>query len=148
MSAKAITNAKRRKKEIIKELEEIDQFLELAEKFSGEKGGVSGGPSGGGTPKSSVSKPGEIVAASRKVIHANGKPMNRTEILDKLKGTGIVVSGKDQANTLGTTLSRASDKIVYLKGFGYWLRECHYEPAEYNADAPRDDANIKRMYAR
>ena len=145
MSAKAISNAKRRKKEILKELDEINQFLELAEKFSGEGASTSTNPTGGGSPKAGGAKTGEIVAASRKVIQVHDKPMNRSEILSKLEEDGIIVSGKDRANTLGTTLSRATDKIVYLKGFGYWLRESDYELAGYQANAPREDGTVKRF---
>lgn len=130
MSAKAITNAKRRKKELEKELAEIDQFLELAGKFSDPLFSETPSPSGGGTPVSN-SKPGELVAASHKAIKANGKPMNRSELLNALTDVGIIVSGKDPANTLGTTLSRASEKIIHLKSFGYWIVDEDYPIAGY-----------------
>ncbi|WP_108262273.1 hypothetical protein [Mangrovicoccus ximenensis] len=63
-------------------------------------------------------------------------PLQRGELLNELESLGVVIHGKDRAtiaNTMAARLSRM-DKVVNLKGYGYWLASREYSPANYTGD--------------
>lgn len=69
---------------------------------------------------SSVSK--AIRAVARDLATRLGRPVRRTEILDALRASGIVVGGKQPAKTITRIMTRAKDEFAH-EGDGYVLRE-------------------------
>lgn len=48
-----------------------------------------------------------------------GRPLSRSELLQRLEGMGHAIEGGDKSKVLGTNLWR-SRKFVNVKGQGYW----------------------------
>ncbi|MDW9386699.1 hypothetical protein GOA99_18780 [Sinorhizobium meliloti] len=69
---------------------------------------------------SSVSQ--AIRAVARDLTTRHGRPVRRTEILDALRASGIVVGGKQPAKTITRVMTRAKDEFVH-EGDGYVLKE-------------------------
>ena len=63
----------------------------------------------------------KTVEASLELIADAGRPLNAGELLDGLKGRGMIITGKDPRNVLATALWRDQGKqIVRLDKRGYW----------------------------
>lgn len=69
------------------------------------------------------------------LILDEGRPLSRTELLQKLKQRGFEVEGTDKSKVLGTNLWR-SQKFHNLKGIGYWPIS-HPVPTDYALCATR-----------
>lgn len=83
----------------------------------------------------------EFEEAARAVLRDADRPQQRGEMLAALDRGGIVVGGKDPANTLASRLTRMHD-IVNLRGYGYWLKDRPYPQAGYVvSDGSADEAD-------
>ncbi|WP_156369181.1 hypothetical protein [Aureimonas sp. Leaf324] len=60
-----------------------------------------------------------IREGARKVLRETGRPMNRAELLEALRGRGVEVKATDPARAVGRVLWR-SEEFVHLDD-GYWL---------------------------
>ncbi|WP_279480381.1 hypothetical protein [Aureimonas sp. SK2] len=60
-----------------------------------------------------------IREGARRVLEETGRPMNRAELLEALRGRGVEVKATDPARAVGRVLWR-SEEFVHLDG-GYWL---------------------------
>lgn len=134
----AIANAMRRRQEISVELEEIDIFLRLHAKYSSETGVTFRARIG--TPDNSaandVLRPGqrrlsppEIADFCAQLIREENRPLSRTELVELLRGRGIVLPSQDRSRYIGTILWRNRERFVNLAGRGYVLAES-LSPAE------------------
>jgi hypothetical protein len=87
----------------------------------------------------------DVADAARQIIADRGEPVSRAELFKELAERGIEIrSDSDPEMVLSTMLWRMRDKVVRLKGGGYWLAERPWEPAGYDllqsdgASAPLD----------
>lgn len=85
------------------------------------------------------SKKEEVAAAARRIIEAEGRPMSRTELYERLIGGGLTINGADPEMVLSTMLWRMRDQVVRLAKGGYWLAGKPYKAEFYSADPQRDD---------
>lgn len=131
----ALENAKRRLAELTKELEEIQTFISLHERYEKLSTGVPGtrlraevspdvlksgvmhrhSPRGGLTPK-------EIVELVSRILRESGQPLTRGEIVTRLILRDVDLPGEDKARYVGTIMWRHKSKFVNIEGRGYWLR--------------------------
>jgi hypothetical protein len=88
----------------------------------------------------------EIAEFARKLAEDRGAPVSRKAIATALEQEGTVLEGSDPDMVLSTMLWRMKDRIVRLKGFGYWPREMDYEPASYKANTVPEDESGRRRY--
>ena len=61
----------------------------------------------------------EMMAAARRLILAEGRPLTRSELLQRLEADGYVVDGADKSKVLGTNLWR-SEQFQHIGKKGYW----------------------------
>jgi len=73
----------------------------------------------------------EVAERACEAISDAGKPLSRNELYGVLPAMGIVIEGKDPPVVLQTMLWRMKERIVHLKGHGYWPRDRPYVPAAY-----------------
>jgi hypothetical protein len=144
MATNPMAQLLRRKKEIQrllvaleKELKDIEKaeksVFDLAAKLAPASDDKSDeGGDGGPSRNRSGARPAQIVKAAKDILLNAPHPMLRGELLDRLAADGVEIVGANPANTLGTTLSRAPNVFVNLRGFGYWLRVRVYSPAGYH----------------
>jgi hypothetical protein len=144
-------------KELERELKDINKVLAPVEKMGGKylaKERSGGGSSEGGLPKPHQGpKPAEVLNHVEEIIREANRPQTRGELMQALKQRGLQFAGKNPANTLGTTLSRApaNTKFINLARFGYWLRALPYPPANHVANGedrepPGEDSNAHHVH--
>lgn len=61
----------------------------------------------------------ETLAEARRIIIAEGRPINRSELIRRLEAEGYVIDGRDKSKVLGTNIWR-SKRFVHVDGKGYW----------------------------
>lgn len=64
----------------------------------------------------------EMMAAARRYIIAEGRPLTRSELLQRLEADGYVIEGGDKSKVLGTNLWR-SEQFQHVGKKGYWPRD-------------------------
>jgi hypothetical protein len=74
--------------------------------------------------------------AAERVILREGRPLSRSELMDRLQDEGFTFPGTDKVKVFGTNLWR-SRRFVSLKGIGYWP-EAHKLPAQYQSAEHRE----------
>jgi len=72
----------------------------------------------------------DVASAALEIIRKFGRPLSRRDLFERLAKAGVEIAGKDPEMVLGTMLYR-DDRIVRLRGHGYWPKEEVYEPAFY-----------------
>ena len=72
----------------------------------------------------------DVTDKALQIVREAARPLSRRDLFERLAGRGVVISGKDPEMVLGTMLYR-DDRIVRLRGHGYWPRDEVYEPAFY-----------------
>lgn len=73
----------------------------------------------------------EVAEVARQIIRERGEPMTRDELFEALTSKGITIHGQNPPVVLQTMLWRMQERIVHLKGYGYWPREDAYMAADY-----------------
>lgn len=68
---------------------------------------------------------------AREIILDAGRPVPRKELFEDLASRGIHIHGKDPEMVLSTMMWRMPQDFIRLAGYGYWLRELPYAPANY-----------------
>jgi hypothetical protein len=146
-------NAQRRREELRRELEEIDLFLRLHQKFSGgtktEPVATSDDTRAASEeshpvlsrPERKRNLPKHMMAKEvRKMILERRVPMTRTDIVEALELKGIPVAGRDKSKAIGTIMWRMRDRFRNIEGLGYWPIDLPYppEPIERTADRTAD----------
>lgn len=76
---------------------------------------------GGNSKRARSAYVAEMMAAARRLILSEGRPMTRSQLLRRLEQEGYVVDGKDKAKVLGTNIWR-SEQFDHVDGLGYWPR--------------------------
>jgi hypothetical protein len=174
MSDAAYENAVKRQAELKQELLEIEGFLRLWHRFSGEKQERNGAASGASDLDLGITAADIQAAANRLDVrsrrakraakaprglprHEVGEfarkfmleakhPLTRGDLVQEFKARGIRVGGKDPERNMGTLMWRLRPVFVQLEGFGYWPRDMDYEPANYAASGfvESDDQKAER----
>lgn len=120
----ALANALRRRAEIQKELEEIDLFVKLHERFAGtnpehvsqivqESDGIGTRVRG---------RPADFADYMETVLRGADMPLSRAALVTEVEKRGIEIPSTDKQRYLGTILWRHRDRFVNIEGKGYWLR--------------------------
>jgi hypothetical protein len=155
----AYQNALRRRAELRQELDEIETFLRLYEKYvslagsvqdtSAIKGDLTMGHADNSAP--TPDQPPEHVAGMalvphiRRVILDIGRPQSRSGVVKALSDRGIQVGGQDPVTNVGTIMWRAKQEFINLKPHGYWPRDVAYAAVGYDPaqDAEPDEEDRK-----
>jgi len=72
----------------------------------------------------------ELEKVVERVIIAHGAPLQRGELMHRVKQMGLVVGGQNEATNFGSKLSRAT-RLVNISGYGYWPKDRPFEPGSY-----------------
>lgn len=131
----ALENAKRRFAELKKELEEIQTFIALYERYSGLSTELSTGTYSAevspDTQKYGVTNkrirnagltPKGIVELAERVIRESGRPLTRGDLVAMFAARDVELPGDDKARYIGTIMWRHKSKFINIEGRGYWLR--------------------------
>ncbi|MCT8002840.1 hypothetical protein NZL82_13245 [Sphingomonas sanguinis] len=76
-----------------------------------------------------------VMDAAEAVIAEAGKPLSRSELMDRLESQGFHFPGTDKTKVFGTNLWR-SKRFLNLKGIGYWPKGVPL-PAKYQSAEKR-----------
>ena len=174
---RALANAHKRRSELRRELELVESFISLYERFAEDVSSNQASLPLARTPVFAppVAVQTESEGASDAELHrdlkpanrpsrglsreelrpliaeelkAAGKPLTRGQILRRLDAKGIPVGGEaDRAKNMGTILWRLKDSFVNLPNLGYWLKDQAYPPAEYDPDDLNSPDFIQRTLA-
>ena len=142
----AYQNAMKRRAELRQELDEIETFLRLYEKFAGAPAAHNNTLESRvqhdqlSTPHLETVSGMKLVPHIRKAILDSGRPLPRGDVVKALSDRGIKVSGQDSAQSVATLMWRAKGEFVNLKPHGYWPRDVAYAPASYD---PAQDKNAE-----
>lgn len=146
----SIVNALKRKKELQRELAEIEQFLALHRKYSGTKSEdvETDRPSASDdealwqhykttaenmaavramkaeVPSTAKVRgaPANFAEIAERIIKDEGHPMTRAELVSAIEARGVPIPSSDKPRYIGTILWRNQDKFENIEGAGYWLR--------------------------
>lgn len=90
-------------------------------------------------PKPKNPRKEDVAEVAIEIIRENGDPMTRDDLFEALKARGIQIEGKNPPVVLQTMLWRMQERIVHLKGYGYWPREDAYMAADYVDNSEPDE---------
>lgn len=79
--------------------------------------------------------PHEIADQAARLIEEAGRPLTRSQIVDKLRENGVHLVGNDINKNVGTILWRQKGRFVNLPKLGYWLADRPL-PGLYDPSAP------------
>ena len=82
--------------------------------------------------------PNEIADQAAQLIEDAGRPLTRSQIVQKLKERGVQLAGGDINKNVGTILWRQKGRFVNLPRLGYWLADKRL-PGLYAP--PREDSS-------
>lgn len=150
MTDQAYRNAVKRRNDLLKEIKEVEIFLEMYRRFSGTKvdetetqeslsplTGMYAQPDAvepAPLRKKRRGNPEVIADAAERIIRESGHPMVRSAIAEALEMGGIEIPSGDKARYLGTVLWRQSDRFINLDNQGYWLKGVPNKEAGYDPD--------------
>jgi len=118
---------------LISEYEQLESKAPVANSGNYELS-FEGRPTRGRTRTSTTDLTAIFDAAEAMIMEA-GKPLSRSELLDRLEARGFQFPGTDKVKVFGTNLWR-SRRFLSLKGLGYWP-EAHPLPAAYRTAEQR-----------
>ena len=121
-----LSKALKRREEVLLELEALEGFIKTYEKllslreaegqFSTDEPNLFQPPTKRAAHAERIAG---MVAAARKIIIAENRPMKRGELRERVEALGHRVVGKDKNKVFGTNLWR-SGKFRMVEGQGYW----------------------------
>lgn len=140
----ALANALKRKKELERELKDIEQFLRAYKRFAGRDSGrvkssedtqpvneAAGANfaqlvpfrfSVPASPTKRRGRPGDFASIVEGILRQEGRPMTRGELATAVEAAGHTIPSVDKARYLGTILWRHDRKFENIENRGYWLR--------------------------
>lgn len=134
MADDAYNNAIVKRDRLLKELEEVNNFLKMYHRFAPKAPAKSEGtpmaaPDPGGfapvrreqTGKR-VSVPERFAPIIRGILLREGRPISRATMLKMLEDNGTPIPGQNPAKNLGTIMWRLPQLFTNIEGFGYWLK--------------------------
>lgn len=69
----------------------------------------------------------ELERVVEQVLVANGAPLQRFELMERVKALGVIIGGRNEITNFGSKLSRA-EKLMNLPKLGYWPKDRPFEP--------------------
>ena len=149
MEEKVYQNALARRTALMKELADLDTFIQMYERLAGMEPSqgvvVDGSPlpekkvAATHKPRKRINRSEDIARMTRMVLLARNKPMTRGEIVDALEDRGVTLGGADKSKNIGTILWRLKDQFINLEGHGYWIRDLPYPEADYDPNDPNSE---------
>jgi hypothetical protein len=147
--AQKIAAAEEQIKEWRAKIQRAERFIADWEEFSGQKAPDTAEKRSGIVKRTNlpVQKPQNpkkehVAEAACQIIRENGEPMTRDELFSALSEKGIIIHGQNPAVVLQTMLWRMKDRIIHLKGHGYWPREDAYMAADYEVGGDEPDGDV------
>lgn len=153
-----LSEAIRRRQELVQELEKIEQLINLLgwwrdEAIARPAKTQAGPPTHRPfdlahdqqlpkpeSPPEPFATPAEVIRETLIVLSEHGRPLKRGQLLKELADNGVRIRGGDKSKVLGTTLWRAKDKIISIDGWGYWIKDRPSPLAGYKPERdPIDD---------
>lgn len=133
--ATALQNALKRKKELQRELAEIEQFIVMHQRFATLSEAAAAArdiaADASPTPESSASdmsdkkrgRPAEFADLIEEILKETRKPLQRNEIVVLLEKRGIDIPSDDKPRYIGTILWRQRERFINIPNKGYTVRE-------------------------
>ena len=130
--ADLIAEARRRIEELEVELEELRNFIAVADRLAGREAQPTPSrtrlpqhrPSAPRTDAFPGSSPKAIVAGVHDILSAGGETLDRDVLIDRLAERGVTVPGMYPNKNLGTILWRNQRLFEHERGTGYrWTGE-------------------------
>jgi len=123
----AIQNALRRKEELQRELDEIEVFIAVHNRFATtddrpaarqpKVAGKRARPEVVRSPR--TSRPANFANLVDEILAELGRPMTRAELVNAIEARGVSIPSGDKQRYLGTILWRRRDLFVHHDGVGY-----------------------------
>ena len=130
--ASAIDNARRRLAELEKEIEEIQKFIELHERYlklstdsdaADDNEIVSSDISQKQRKSRKTRMPTtNLVDMIERIIREANHPLTRGELVEMLEARDVELPAADKPRYVGTIMWRNKSKFINIEGHGYWLR--------------------------
>jgi len=129
-----------RRRELLVELDILNDFIEAYEKLRGLRpvetspvtvGGSSDTSGRRGRPRNSAT-PSEIAELARTILIEHGEPMTRSQLAEAIESRGVALVAKDKAKNVGTILWRYRDQFLNVPGQGYWPKDAPNEELGYH----------------
>lgn len=139
MAEDAYKNALAKKQRLLRELEEVNNFLKLYQRFT-PKGQAKPEPAAASHNEEPVDKtasgkkvsvPAKFEPIIRHVLLIAGRALPRSMLLKKLEENGTPIPGKNPSKNLGTIMWRLRDQFTNIEGFGYWVAGVTNDAAHY-----------------
>jgi Asp-tRNA(Asn)/Glu-tRNA(Gln) amidotransferase C subunit len=141
--ADRIEELTRRRAELLEELDRIEQYMNLHKQLFPEdedaaKASVNETRREG--RREARNDPNAIAARAEELIRANGKPIQRGELVRRIEASGMPIHSKDKGKYIGTVLWRLRDKFVNVEDQGYWIKGLVIEaaPREFRLEPTLD----------
>lgn len=141
MADQAYINALAEKERLLKELEKVNHFLKLYQRFTPKDAQkVPDGapdvplPSFKPAAKGKTSVPDKFAPIILRTLLLAGRPLSRSELLKTLEKDGTPVPGENAGKNLGTIMWRLKDQFVNLAPFGYWVAGVHLPHIGYRPE--------------
>ena len=77
----------------------------------------------------------ELERVVEQVLVANGAPLQRLDLMQRVKALGVIIGGRNEITNFGSKLSRAG-RLVNLPKLGYWPKAMPFESGGYYAGHP------------
>lgn len=139
----ALAKALNRRKNLIKELETLDKFIDLYGQLFGQEHvetaevhlpvDILPDADEALAPRKRRGKPAEIADAAERAIRRAGRPLARGELVEALESEGIDIPSNDKPRYVGTVLWRNSKRFMNVEGRGYDLKEESTDPTPTDA---------------
>lgn len=126
-----LANALKRRDELLKELQRLQQFIEMYYELSGTNQEEPDMPKRAGNAFVISAETGIIRARGRPADFARimetilkdaGKPLHRGQLVEEVEKRGHSIPSDDKPRYLGTILWRNGDMFESVEGRGYWLK--------------------------
>jgi hypothetical protein len=69
----------------------------------------------------------DVGGGARQILLERGNPLGKDDLLAALAERGLALHGKEPSMVLQTMLWRMRDKIIHMKGIGYWPIDVAHE---------------------
>ena len=119
-----IARALARRKELLSELREVDQFLKIARRLEApvdQDASISAELENVGTSWKEAPRSTDLIDATERILRSVGRPLTRGTLFQIMKDAGVRMPGKDPVRNFGTVLWR-SGKFDNT-GRTYWFKD-------------------------
>lgn len=136
----ALANALKRRNELKKELEKLDQFINMYHELAGtnreeldmqpyEISATEAMRDAAGMIRPR-GRPGDFARIMETVLKDFGHPLQRGQLVDEVEKRGHLIPSEDKPRYLGTILWRNNEMFESIEGRGYWLKGVLVPPVQ------------------